>query len=119
MWSKETLGSDPGSSEASSRSAPDPPGKLDGAHAPEQLQGQAGQLVRMIVATHSAGTTTGRMSVERDGIVSALFRPQGGFTGADVGVLSGRRCRCNGDPPTGERMYIVPLPDAFFNTSLC
>jgi hypothetical protein len=57
---------------------------------PDQSLGKTGQRVRLIVATHPAGTTRSRIGVTRAGVVYELFLtdlPQGAFTAADVVTL--------------------------------
>jgi hypothetical protein len=54
---------------------------------PDQLLGQAGKRVRIIVATHPAGAARSRVGVTRSGVVYELFLtdlPQSAFTAADV-----------------------------------
>jgi hypothetical protein len=57
---------------------------------PDQSLGKTGQRVRLIVATHPAGTPRSRIGVTRAGVVYELFLtdlPQGAFTAADVVTL--------------------------------
>ena len=57
---------------------------------PDQSLGKTGKRVRVIVATHPAGTTKSRVGVTRAGVVYKLFLtdlPQGAFTAADVVTL--------------------------------
>ena len=57
---------------------------------PDQSLGQAGQLVRVIVATHPASEKKSRVGLTRCGIVYELFvtaLPQSAFTAADVVAL--------------------------------
>ncbi len=57
---------------------------------PDQSLGKTGKRVRLIVATHPAGTTKSRIGVTRAGVVYELFLtylPQGAFTAADVVTL--------------------------------
>ena len=54
---------------------------------PDQLLGQTGQRVRIIIATHPAGATRRRVGVTCSGVVYELFLtnlPQSAFTAADV-----------------------------------
>ncbi len=54
---------------------------------PNQSLGKTGKRVRIIVATHPAGTTRSRVGVTRSGVVYELFLtdlPQSAFTAADV-----------------------------------
>jgi len=54
---------------------------------PDQRLGKTGKLVRLIVATHPAGTPRSRVGVTRAGVVYELFLtalPQSAFTAADV-----------------------------------
>jgi hypothetical protein len=57
---------------------------------PDQPLGKAGARVRIIVATHPAGTTRSRVGLTRAGLVYELFLadlPQSAFTSADVVTL--------------------------------
>jgi hypothetical protein len=57
---------------------------------PEQTLDKAGKQVRIIVATHPAGTAKSRIGVTRSGVVYELFLtnlPQSAFTAADIVAL--------------------------------
>ncbi len=57
---------------------------------PDQSLGQAGKLIRIIVATHPASEQKSRVGLTRSGIVYELFLtalPQSAFTAADVVAL--------------------------------